>query len=82
MTSIDSDQIIYSEHGVDECFEYKDGRGRVPDGVAVGYIKKFGPSNDLLKDVFLFEDIKYSKYNHDYWDNLELENDADRIVLP
>ncbi len=82
MTNIDSGQIIYSEHGVDECFEYKDGRGRVPDGMAVGYIKKFGPSTGLLKDIFLFADIQYSKYDHDYWDNLELENDADRIVLP
>ena len=30
----------------------------------------------------LFKDIKYSQYDHEYWDNLELENDIDRIILP
>ncbi len=79
---INSDQIIYSEHGIDECFEYKDGRGRVPDGTAVGYLKVFEPSNGVIKDLFLFEDVKYSEFNHDYWDNLELENDVDRLILP
>ncbi len=77
-----SDQIIYSEHDVDECFEYKDGRGRVPDGIAVGYLKSFAPSNGLINDLFLFDDIKYSEYDHQYWDNKELEEDEDRIVLP
>jgi hypothetical protein len=79
---INSDQIIYSEHEVDECFEYKDGRGRVPDGVAIGYLKVFGPSDGVIKDLFLFEDIKYSEYDHDYWDNLELENDVTRVFIP
>ena len=77
-----SDQIIYSEHDVDECFEYKDGRGRVPDGIAVGYLKSFASSNGLINDLFLFDDIKYSEYDHQYWDNKELEEDEDRIVLP
>ncbi len=77
-----SDQIVYSEHGIDECFEYKDGRGRVPDGIAVGYLKSFEPSNGIINDLFLFDDIQYSKYDHSYWDNYELENDEDRVVLP
>ena len=34
---IKSSQIIYSEHDYDECFEYKNGSGRVPDGCAIGY---------------------------------------------
>lgn len=33
--NINSDQIIYSEHDLDECFEYSDGSGRVSDGNAV-----------------------------------------------
>jgi len=73
---ITSSHIIYSEHGYDECFEYKNGSGRVPDGVAVGYLSEDG------KDFFLFDDITYSKYDHQYWDNYELENDVDRIVIP
>jgi hypothetical protein len=76
---INSDQIIYSEHGYDECFEYKNGKGRVPDGIAVGYLKEY---SEFIKDPLLFEDIKYSQYDHDYWDNLELENDVDRLILP
>lgn len=77
---ITSDQIIYSEHGCDECFEYKDGEGRVPDGVAIGYVYV---SPVMEQETFyLFKDICYSKYNHDYWDNFELEEDVDRIVLP
>ena len=72
---ISSLQIIYSEHGYDECFEYKNGKGRVPDGLAIGY-----ESDD--KGLTLFNDIKYSKYDHDYWDNYELEMDEDRLVLP
>ena len=79
---IKSSQIIYSEHGYDECFEYIDGRGRVPEGVAIGYEQEdhdlAGPINSLV----LFEDVKYSEYDHDYWDNYELEHDIDRIVLP
>ena len=69
-------QIIYSEHGYDECFEYINGKGRVPDGVAVGFVSEDG------KDLTLFSDIVYSKYDHQYWDNYELEHDEDRIVLP
>jgi DNA-directed RNA polymerase subunit E'/Rpb7 len=79
---ISSSQIIYSEHDVDECFEYKNGEGRVPDGIAIGYTVNFGPSNGLIKDLFLFDDIKYSEYDHEYWNNLELEEDIDRIFLP
>ncbi len=71
---IKSSQIVYSEHGYDECFEYKNGIGRVPDGLAVGY--------EIDAALILFEDIKYSQYNHDYWDNYDLENDPDRVVLP
>ena len=73
---IESSQIIYSEHGYDECFEYKNGVGRVPDGIAVGFI-----SEDEQK-VTLFSDIIYSQYDHKYWDSRELEYDIDRIVLP
>jgi len=72
---INSDQVIYSEHDYDECFEYKDGRGRVPDGIAVAY-----ESN--LSGIVLFNDVKYSEYNHDYWNNYELENDIERVVIP
>ena len=54
---INSDQIIYSEHGVDECFEYTNDRGRVPDGIAVGYQIK---SNISTAVIILFDDIKYS----------------------
>ena len=71
---INSSQIVYSEHDYDECFEYKDDSGRVPDGNAIGYESNNG--------LVLFEDIKYSKYNHDYWDNHELEHDIDRVVIP
>lgn len=67
--------IVYSEHGLDECFEYADGSGRVPDGIAVGYVSE--GSNDLT----VFSDIVFSKYDHQYWDNLELENDPDRIII-
>lgn len=72
-----SSKVIYSEHGYDECFEYVDGSGRTPDGIAVGYQED--PSSDK---IILFKDVKYSSYDHDYWDNLELENDITRIVLP
>lgn len=75
---ITSSQIIYSEHNYDECFEYANGKGRVPDGVAIGYEV---PSNAPNIILILFDDITYSKYDHDYWDNLELENDINRIVV-
>lgn len=71
---IKSSIIVYSEHDYDECFEYKDGAGRVPDGIAIGYETDTG--------LILFDDIKYSKYNHDYWNNYDIEYDTDRIVLP
>lgn len=72
---INSSQIIYSEHGYDECFEYINGSGRVPEGNAVGIVTQDG------KSLQLFSDIVYSKYDHNYWDNLELEQDEERIVL-
>lgn len=73
---IQSSQIIYSEHGYDECFEYTDGRGRVPDGIAIGFVSEDG------KDFTLFSDVIFSKNDHKYWDNYELERDINRIVLP
>ena len=72
---IKSTQIVYSEHGYDECFEFADGSGRVPDGSAVGFLSEDG------KDLTMFADIIFSKYDHQYWDNLELENDVDRVVI-
>ena len=77
-----SSQIIYSEHGYDECFEYKDGSGRVPEGNAIGYEAEDHDLAGPITKLILFEDIKYSEYDHDYWDNYELEYDEDRIVLP
>lgn len=77
--NIKSSDIVYSEHDYDECFEYKDGSGRVPDGIAVGYQTE---SNAPTQILILFNDITYSKYDHQYWDNYELENDVDRIVIP
>lgn len=77
-----SSQIIYSEHGYDECFEYKDGAGRVPEGLAIGYENEDHDLAGPVTTLVLFDDIKYSKYDHDYWDNYELEYDVDRIVLP
>lgn len=76
---IKSSQIIYSEHDYDECFEYRDGSGRVPDGNAVGYEIESNAPNPVL---ILFEDITYSKHDHKYWDNYELEHDIDRVILP
>jgi len=75
-----SKNIFYSEHDYDECFEYKDGSGRVPDGLAVGYI--YISPYMKQETFFLFDDITYSKYDHQYWNNYELENDIDRIVIP
>tara|TARA_B100000676_G_C17602826_1_gene592878 strand:- start:237 stop:464 length:228 start_codon:yes stop_codon:yes gene_type:complete len=73
---IKSSQIIYSEHHYDECFEYADGSGRVPEGNAVGIVSEDG------KSLTLFSDIIYSKYDHNYWDNFELEQDDGRLILP
>ena len=73
---IKSSQIIYSEHHYDECFEYVDDSGRVPEGDAVGIVSEDG------KSLTLFSDIVYSKYDHNYWDNYELENDIKRVNLP
>ena len=78
--NIFSKNIVYSEHDYDECFEYKDGSGRVPDGLAVGYTHVSAVMEQ--ETFFLFDDITYSKYDHKYWDNYELENDIDRIVIP
>tara|TARA_R110001583_G_scaffold8965_31_gene42445 strand:+ start:3525 stop:3761 length:237 start_codon:yes stop_codon:yes gene_type:complete len=75
---IKSDQIVYSEHGEDECFEYTNGSGRVPDGVAIGYAIESNAPSDV---IVLFDDIKYSECDHDYWDNHELEHDVDRVVV-
>lgn len=77
-----SKNIIYSEHDYDECFEYKDGSGRVPDGIAIGYEQEDHDLAGSITKLFLFQDIQYSKYDHQYWDNYELENDVDRIVIP
>ena len=45
---ISSTQIVYSEHDYDECFEYKDGSGRVPDGTAVGFLDYiFSPTTKI-----------------------------------
>ena len=73
-SKITSDQVIYSEHDLDECFEYSNGKGRVPDGTAIGL--------EADGKLELFSDIVYSKYDHTYWDNYELEFDADRLVIP
>ena len=80
---INSSQIIYSEHDYDECFEYKNEKGRVPDGVAVGYELYFecAETNSPAPQLILFDDIKYSKYSHEYWENLELENDINRVII-
>ena len=78
---IKSSQIVYSEHGYDECFEYKDGSGRVPDGNAVGYEidASNGYNDNPCVELVLFED---SEYSHDYWDNIELEHDIERVIIP
>lgn len=82
ISKIKSSQIIYSEHDIDECFEYKNGRGRVPDGVAIGYEEEDHDLAGPITMLVLFEDIKYSEYDHDYWNNYELENDTNRLILP
>ena len=93
--SLKSTQIVYSEHYEDECFEYINGKGRVPEGEAIGYVVSLMHCNDewvptsieikgcdTSEKLILFDDIKYSEYDHDYWDNYELEQDVDRIVIP
>lgn len=81
--NINSTDIVYSEHDIDECFEYKDGSGRVPDGNAIGYEKcSYIDGVNQRRTLFLFDDIKYSEYDHNYWNNLELELDEDRIFIP
>lgn len=79
---IKSSQIIYSEHHYDECFEYTDGSGRVPDGIAIGYEDEDHNLAGPITTLILFKDIKYSEYDHDYWDNYELEQDSERLILP
>ena len=37
---------------------------------------------DTAEKLILFDDVKYSEYDHKYWDNYELEQDSDRIVIP
>lgn len=76
MINITSENVIYSEHDYDECFEYRDGRGRVPEGIAIGFTSEDG------KTLTLFRDIKYSAYDHKYWDNYELETDLNRVIIP
>lgn len=78
---ISSKQIVYSEHGVDECFEYKNGQGRVPDGNAIGYEIQDHDLAGPFDTLILFEDIIYSKYDHQYWDNYELEHDINRVII-
>jgi len=73
--NISSNQIVYSEHDFDECFEFINGKGRVPNGDAVGFESEDG------KKLTLFSDIAFSKYDHQYWDNYELEHDIDRIII-
>jgi hypothetical protein len=91
--NISSSQIIYSEHGEDECFEYRNGKGRVFDGGAIGYVASFIEVNgewistsaklegEIKESLILFDDIKYSEYDHKYWDDYELEYDQNRIVI-
>jgi hypothetical protein len=76
--SLKSTQIVYSEHHYDECFEYINGEGRVREGEAIGYTIDLDGKEKLV----LFDDIKYSQYDHQYWDNYELEHDEDRLFVP
>jgi hypothetical protein len=80
--NISSSDIVYSEHDYDECFEYKDGSGRVPDGIAIGYEQQDHDLAGPITKLYLFHDVQYSKYDHQYWNNYELENDVDRITMP
>ena len=79
---INSTQIIYSEHDYDECFEFIDGSGRVPEGDAVGFLIRLFPDDKTPTKLVLFQDICYCQNDHTYWNNLDLENDVDRLVLP
>ena len=82
--NLKSSQIVYSEHHYDECFEYKDGSGRVPDGAAIGYTTGKHcrcDSAEACVELILFDDIQYCECDHDYWDNYELEHDASRVVV-
>lgn len=79
--NISSTNIVYSEHDLDECFEYKDGSGRVPDGIAIGFEYEDDDLAGPIATLHLFSDIKYSEYDHQYWNNYELENDVDRMIL-
>ena len=74
ITQIHSRDVVYSEHHADECFEYKDGSGRVPEGDAIGII--------VNGKLALFGDIDYSAADHEYWDNFELEQDINRNFVP
>ena len=86
---VTSSQVVYSEHDFDECFEYKDNecnaflqlKGRVPEGVAIGYLAQTTQGKGVKEELILFEDIQYSEYDHPYWDNYELEHDASRVVV-
>ena len=51
----------------------------MPDGTAIGYETTAGKV--IPAKLVLFEDIKYSEGDHDYWDNYELEHDIDRVVV-
>ena len=77
-----SSQIIYSEHDYDECFSFKDGSGRVPEGDAVGFMSYLSPDDKTPTKLVLFDDICYCENDHAYWNNLDLENDIDRLILP
>jgi hypothetical protein len=79
--NISSQQIVYSEHDYDECFEYKNGSGRVPNGNAIGYEIQDHDLAGAFDTLILFEDIIYSKYDHKYWDNYELEHDINRVII-
>jgi len=81
--NIKSSQIVYSEHHYDECFEFKDGSGRVAEGNAIGYEIDHpnGYDDQPCVKLILFDDIKYSEYDHGYWDNYELEHDSARIII-
>ena len=77
--NIFSKNIVYSEHDYDECLNIK--------MVVVVFLMalRLGISCKSVMEqetFFLFDDITYSKYDHQYWDNYELENDVDRIVIP
>ena len=74
ITQIHSRDVVYSEHHEDECFEYKDGSGRVPEGEAIGVV--------LNGKLILLGDIEYSSATHEYWDNFELEHDINRTFIP